>query len=100
MVLGLWIQRFGVGFLGDSGPNAPIVLGTKSFSLSEINLFYVKCKIAVKDKRFNINFSRTPRSISHKMKLTLFTKLNDIVKAFYVDPEKDYIKLVYKNKIF
>ena len=34
MVFGLWMHRFGVGFRGDSGPNAPIVLGTKSFNLS------------------------------------------------------------------
>ena len=34
MVFGLWMHKFGVGFRGDSGPNAPIVLGTKSFNLS------------------------------------------------------------------
>ena len=28
------MHKFGVGFRGDSGPNAPIVLGTKSFNLS------------------------------------------------------------------
>ena len=35
MVLGLWMQRLGVGLRGDSGPNAPIVLGTNNFSLSD-----------------------------------------------------------------
>ena len=39
MVFGLWMQRFGVGFRGDSGPKAPIVLGTKSFSLSGNDFF-------------------------------------------------------------
>ena len=35
------MHRFGVGLRGDSGPKAPIVLGTKSFSLSEMILYSV-----------------------------------------------------------
>ena len=30
MVLGLWMQRSGVGFRGEVGPNAPMVLGTNN----------------------------------------------------------------------
>ena len=37
------MQRFGVGLLGDSGPDAAIVLGTKSFNLSKV-LIHINMK--------------------------------------------------------
>ena len=64
------MHRFGVGFRGDSGPNAPIVLGTKSFNLS------AKC-FAELDVNKEMNISQ----------LTLFAELNDVVEAFDVDPD-------------
>ena len=65
------MQRFGVGLRGDSGPKAPIVLGTKSFSLSGIFLdsFFVWKLLAILERLF---------------KLTLFAEFNDIVESFNV----------------
>ena len=63
------MHKFGVGFLGDSGPKAPIVLGTKSLSLSinisvEIVLTSGVCVI-----------------------VTLLAKLYHVVETLNVDPD-------------
>ena len=58
MVFGLWIQRFGVGLRGDSGPKAPIVLGTNSFSLSDRLKRLCKCNLKVlRSDQFHVCFS-------------------------------------------
>ena len=57
MVFGLWMQRFGVGLRGDSGPKAPIVLGTNSFSLSDRFKELCKCNLKVlRSDQFHVCF--------------------------------------------
>ena len=64
------MHKFGVGFRGDSGPNAPIVLGTKSFNLS------ANCCAELDfDEKLDI------------FQLTLFAELDDVVEAFDVDAD-------------
>ena len=66
MVFGLWIQRFGVGLRGDSGPKAPIVLGTNSFSLSDRFKGLCKCNLKVlKSDQFHVCFPAGKMGILH-----------------------------------
>lgn len=55
-----------MGFLGDSGPKAPIVLGTNSLSLSEHKVDVVKTEL---------------------WGLTLLAQLYHVVESLDVDPE-------------
>ena len=63
------MHKFGVGFRGDSGPKAPIVLGTKSLSLS--------VNIEVKD--WSIDYS--------VVVVTLLAELYHVVETLDVDPD-------------
>ena len=63
------MHKFGVGFRGDSGPKAPIVLGTKSLSLS--------VNILVKD--WSSDYS--------VVVVTLLAELYHVVETLDVDPD-------------
>ena len=63
------MHRFGVGFLGDSGPKAPIVLGTKSLSLST-----------------NISVETVLTDVV-RLIITLLAELYHVVQTLNVDPD-------------
>ena len=63
------MHKFGVGFLGDSGPKAPIVLGTKSLSLSvNISVKIVRARVLL-------------------VIITLLAELYHVVETLDVDPD-------------
>ena len=57
-----------MGFLGDSGPNAPIVLGTNNFSLSRKQMIM-----------HLVLFGDNP---------TLFAELDHVVETLDIDPDR------------
>ena len=63
------MHKFGVGFLGDSGPKAPIVLGTKSLSLST-----------------NISVETVLTEVV-RLIITLLAELYHVVETLDVDPD-------------
>ena len=64
------MHKFGVGFLGDSGPKAPIVLGTKSLSLS-----------------VNISVEIVLTRLQLCVVVTLLAELYHVVETLDVDPD-------------